>query len=377
MLIYIIIGILTSIIGYFFRVLIFYGKNIILDLSVPFWWFPIIGGVILGTINRWFLTENRGFHLLNLEGEIKYHEEFFTILGGFSSLILGFSVGIQGLLIYTGKLIGKIINMQKKSKNVRLMATAGVAGMVTSFFGMPIFSIVFGCEVILKRFRWKEVLYIALTTILSFVIGNKIFGLEMFLKKFLLIESINMNMLGYTILLGIFLGVVSAGYIKTIFISKNELLNKRPFIVTLTSGILLSIGSLWFIDLYHVHFDIFSQLLTKKYTITFLGLLIVFKIVLTAISLNYGGYGGAFLPGVVIGALSGLLFDQIFQLSTERGFIFLGVIGVFSGFSDAPLTAIVLGLALSGYNMKLAIFIIIVSIISNYVREFIIEEDLY
>jgi CIC family chloride channel protein len=95
------------------------------------------------------------------------------------------------------------------------------------------------------------------------------------------------------------------------------------------------------------------------------------KIIATSFTLGWGGSGGIFAPGLVIGSLVGISFYRIIHMiwpevswMSEGCFGLLGMAGVISGMLQAPLTGIFLIVEVTG-GYEVILPLILVSSISS------------
>jgi H+/Cl- antiporter ClcA len=75
----------------------------------------------------------------------------------------------------------------------------------------------------------------------------------------------------------------------------------------------------------------------------------LWKLLFTAVSLGTGFVGGEVFPLFIIGALAGAQFARVTHASIPL-FAALGLIAVFAAASNTPLTCIVIGIELFGWN---------------------------
>jgi CIC family chloride channel protein len=115
--------------------------------------------------------------------------------------------------------------------------------------------------------------------------------------------------------------------------------------------------------------------------IGFLLLTLLFKPIAAAFTVSSGGNGGVFAPSLFSGAIIGLLFSRIINLSgfgelNELNFVVCGMAGVLSGVLSAPLTGIFMIAEVSGgYGMFVPLMI--VSAVSFFVTRFIEPNSIY
>ncbi len=151
----------------------------------------------------------------------------------------------------------------------------------------------------------------------------------------------------------------------------DNFLKEWPFLTSLVAGIIICIIGLNMKEIYILHYDVVKSLLFSDKTIIFLLIYIFIKIILTGISYNFGGYGGVFLPGVIIGAVLGKSYFLMTGYTSMNVAILIGIAAVFTGFSGGPISGAILGFELSGYNIELIVPFLIV----NYICYFIVKRS--
>jgi H+/Cl- antiporter ClcA len=115
-----------------------------------------------------------------------------------------------------------------------------------------------------------------------------------------------------------------------------------------------------------MHFDSLEFLYFEEGLSVLLTFLLI-KLLITGVSYNFGGYGGVFLPGIVLGGVLGKIFFLMTGYANISTSMIIAIAGVFAGFSGGPLTGIILGFSLSGYNIALLMPLSIVSYIAYFI----------
>lgn len=375
----ILIGLITAIVSFIFNTILSQLIFIILNINDYFFnviYFPILGGILLGLMNKYLIKTNRAFEVVAIEEEIENIEEhllelrsvLLKTIASLISLASGFSLGKQGTIVYLGGSIGSYFGYHTKQTrdNIKTFIGCGVAGMVSGIFGMPLLGIILVNEVIIKERQIKRTLYIGITAVITFLINHYILEVDSFITLFRKSEMLLTLNLYQFFLLGIFSGAIALLYSTSIKKISKSFLNNKPFLTPIVAGVLITIvgmNSQW---IYSMHFDSLEFLYSEE-QLSFLLLFIVIKILITGISYNFGGYGGVFLPGIVIGAVLGKIFFLMTAYTNISTSMVLAIAGVFAGFSGGPLTGIILGFSLSGYNIALLIPLSIVSYISYFI----------
>ncbi len=379
----ILIGVLTAAVSFLFNFLIENLINIIMFVNNSFsniYYFPIVGGIILGLINKYVITGNRDFEIIAIEEEISdidhqflsYRSVIAKTIASIISLSFGFSLGKQGTIIYVGGAIGSFLGFGLKlpKDDIKTYIGCGVAGMISGVFGLKLLGVVLVGEVIIKKMNLRRI-FLTLITVGTTHLVISLFGNDrIFVTSFINgAEAVNFNIL-YIILFGITAAGVTIMYNRSIIGFSKEILNRWPFITSVINGIIVFLVGSHMNEIYTLHFQSFKELLTTDNTVQFLILFLFVKIIITGISYNFGGYGGVFLPGIMVGAVLGKIFFLTTGYASLDMSIILGISAVFTGFSGGPISGAVLGYELSGYNMEMIFPLIFI----NYICYFIIKK---
>lgn len=375
----ILIGLITAIVSFIFNTVLSELISIILNINGYFFdilYFPILGGLFLGVMNKYLIRDNRAFEVVAIEEEIENIEEHLLGLksvlsktfASIISLAFGFSLGKQGTIVYLGGAIGSYFgyHTKQRTEDTKTFIGCGVSGMVSGIFGMPLLGIVLVNEVIIKKRQFKRTLYITITAMITFIINHYVLEVDSFITLFRRNQMLIDLNLYQLFIFGIFSGAIALLYSTSIKKISKTFLNNKPFLTPIIAGIFITIIGIQSKWIYSMHFDSLEFLYFEE-QLSILLLFILIKILITGISYNFGGYGGVFLPGIVIGAVLGKIFFLMSGYANASTSMIMAIAGVFAGFSGGPLTGIVLGFSLSGYNIALLIPLSVVSFIAYYI----------
>lgn len=392
------IGVITGVLSILFNVLLAYlvsaiGNIDIIDKQLLFAILPMVGGFLLFILYRYLIDpEHRKFGVAQVWQEMRSINQFIMrpkqvfvkMLGTFITLASGLSAGKQGPIVHIGGSVGSNIGylFNFKRDQVRILIACGVAGALSAAFNEPVFASVFVLEVLLKRDFLQHMAPVFLSSIVAAIIRQLLYQDKPFLifeHTFASLEAQNYPLL---IGLGVVCGIVAGLYIYTLKVfSKTEDKYTNSFeYFPLIAGLIIALTGLFLPQIFDLHFGTTSKVLLGSFGLFTLLLIIIVKIVVTAITLGFGGLGGGFMPGILIGASTGGAFSLILQqlsIQTDYStFAFLGMIGVFSGFSTAPLSATLMAVELSG-NKDLVIPIFLTAAISAIVTESLAKQSIY
>jgi CIC family chloride channel protein len=373
------IGLMTAIVSFVFNTILSQLIFMIININDYFFnglYFPIFGGVLLGLMNKYLIKNSRAFEVIAIEEEIEHIEEhlleiksvLLKTLASIISLAFGFSLGKQGTIVYLGGAIGSYVGYHTKQRtdDVKTFIGCGVSGMISGIFGMPLLGILLVNEVIIKERQVKRTIYITISAVITFLMNHYILKVDSFITLFSTNDVLIDLNLYQLIIFGVFSGAIALLYSASIKKITKAFLNKRPFLTPLLGSLLITVVGINTKWIYSMHFDSLEFLYLEE-GLSFLLLFILIKILITGISYNFGGYGGVFLPGIIIGAVLGKIFFLMTGFANASTSMIIAIAGVFAGFSGGPLTGIVLGFSLSGYNIALLLPLSIVSYITYFI----------
>jgi Chloride channel protein EriC len=370
--------------------------------------FPAIGIILTIIFCRYILRKEVGhgipgilYSISKNKGIVSRHSTWSSIVA--SSLTVGFggSVGLEGPSVSTGASIGSNIGqlLRLDFKQIVLLIGMGAASSLAAIFQAPITGIVFALEVLMIDLSLGALVPIIVSSFVAiltsyFMLGQAVEYHAVITEGFIPANAI------YYIGLGIFVGLVSAYFLKVTFavehhFKKIESTWKRFFIGAFLLGLLIYL----FPALYGEGYDAINSALAGDYSaiyqnpifaqykdVTWVVLLlfagmILLKAFATAFTFGAGGVGGTFAPALFIGAFSGLFFAlmiNFFNLGDldAAKFALVGMGGLIAGMLHAPLTGVFLIAEITnGYS--LIVPLMIVAALSFAVNRFFFKHSVY
>ncbi|MBK7883358.1 MAG: chloride channel protein [Chitinophagaceae bacterium] len=300
----------------------------------------------------------------------------------------GGSAGLESPIVATSAAIGSNF-AQTYHLNYRdrtLMLACGVAGGIAAAFNAPITGVLFVLEVLLLDVSIGSFIPLIIAAA-SGALLSKIILKEGILLSFGLQSPFNYNNVPFYILLGILAGFVSLYYAKIFVRLEHRMLKiKSIYKRAITGGLLLSLLILIFPTLFGEGYEsikslanmqpekIFSNSIlhtvfeNKVAILLGVTIIMLLKVVATALTLGSGGNGGNFAPSLFVGAYLGFSYSSVLQLLgftkvPSSNYTIVAMAGILSGVFYAPLTAIFLIAEITG-GYELMIPLMIVSAIS-------------
>lgn len=242
------------------------------------------------------------------------------ILSSLLCIASGGSLGPEAPLVQvigsTGTWLGKLFRL--KGEELRSMSIAGMASGFTAMFGAPLGGSLFSLEILHHKHAveyYKALIPALVASSFSYVVFALIIQLGLgTLWELPTYEYSGAFDFGLSLLFA--LSATAVGWLF-IYCTKffKYLFNKRPlpiYIKTLIGGILLGIISYYLpITRYFSHYKII-ELLAGDFTLYFLILILIFKILAISITVTSGWRGGFIIPLFFVGATLGLIMHQLF-----------------------------------------------------------------
>jgi CIC family chloride channel protein len=385
------IGVLAGISSFLLKTLVFkidrYITNFSIDNSIDYLYLISPGiGILLVWIFFKYIIKDESKHgiprilfvISRLDGKMKYHKAFSSMLGGAFTAGFGGSIGLESPIISSGSSfgsgIGQILKLNFKTKT--LLIGCGAAGAMASIFTTPVAAIVFALEVLMLDLTISSIIPLLVASA-SGAITAKMLTSEDLLFNFSNNSPFDLVDLPFYLVFGILGGLVSLYFSNTHFWIARYFSNFTKYRNKLLVGT-ISLGVLIFLfpALYSEGYDMIRHIMNgqaelilehsyafdyKDNIYIFMGyiiLIILLKIIATSITIEAGGIGGIFAPAAVTGGLLGFLFSRAsntflpFNHLNEDNFTLVGMSTILAAVLHAPLTAIFLVVEMTnGYGL--------------------------
>ncbi|MDG1676128.1 MAG: chloride channel protein [Paracoccaceae bacterium] len=291
-------------------------------------------------------------HKANNETDLKVG--FISTFAAFFSASGGASIGQYGPLVHFGTTLGAWL---KKTVPFNftpdLYIGAGVAASISSGFGAPLAGLIFAHEAILRHYSHKSILAIATASGISYAVSTGIWGDTNIIN----VSSENFNLLLILVisfLAGPIFGLIAILYMKSLlFFAKLASSDKLSVFFKYLIGVLsLSIIGHFMPEVMGLGAETVSGVLNSSYTLIFLVIILIGKILATSISLNFGFFGGVFSPAILVGAAAGAVVSTflvtvgIFE-DFQQAFVISGIAAVAGAVIGAPICMVIIVLELT------------------------------
>jgi H+/Cl- antiporter ClcA/CBS domain-containing protein len=331
---------------------------------------PVLGGLLIGALGAVVPFPN-----LSLSGLVSPARPLalqpwwipLKLLAAAISLGAGASLGPEAPSVESGALLGSLLgqNLRLSRERVQLLMAAGAAAGLAAGFNAPIAGVFLALELALARtFTTSAVSVVVLAAVVSALIAQVGLGAQpAFLlptitqPAFVLPDYEIHSLLEVPLYLGLgFLAsLVSMAFSYTLEWGKH-LFNSGPLAAwpawskPILGGGILGCAGLGIPLALGVGYETIESILQAvPFSLGHLGLLLLGKLLLSALSLGSGFVGGTFAPALFMGAVLGAGYGQVLSqalpliaLSPPAAYAMVGMAAVLAASVRAPLTAILL-----------------------------------
>ena len=358
--------------------------------------YPVVGIFLAGLFVRNIVKDDISHGVTKIlyaisrrQGRIKRHNIWSSTIASAITIGFGGSVGAEAPIVLTGSAIGSNLGslFKMEQRTLMLLVGCGAAGAISGIFKAPIAGLVFIIAVLMIDLTMSSLLPLLITSVTAATVSYVVTGQEA-MFKFHMDQPFLLERIPYVILLGIFCGLVSLYFTRTMNMVENVYGRfKGVYSKLVLGGVMLSILIFLFPPLYGEGYDTIELLLNGisnmewdtvmnnslfygygNLLLVYLLLIVLFKVFASAATNGGGGCGGIFAPSLFLGCIAGFIFSHfsnelgIFPGLPEKNFALMGMAGVMSGVMHAPLTGVFLIAELTGgYDLFLPLMIVAVS----------------
>ena len=304
-----------------------------------------LGGIIIGYMYQYHGNNSRKGndlvieHIHHGQGRIPLRMGPIVFLSTFITVLFGGSTGREGAAIQMGASISEAVNRLFKIDKVdrQILIMSGISGGFGSAFGAPITGTIFGMEIIsIGKTKYEAFVPCFVSSFVGYLV-TETWGVDHEHHIIKSIPELTTATVLKIILVSIIFGLVSVLYSQLrhgikIFSEKHL---KNLMIRAMLGGIVII--ALTYIIGSRDYLGRGLPMVDKAFEGTIPPFAFLYKLVFTAITIGTGFRGGEVIPLFFIGATLGNTLSPFFNLPASF-LAALGLIAVFSGASNAPIS---------------------------------------
>jgi len=350
---------------------------------------PAVGGLVVGWLVFRYAREAKGHGVPEVMEAVALHggriRPIVVVIKSLASSFCigsGGSVGREGPIVQIGSALGSTVGqlLDLSDDRIRNLVACGAAGGIAATFNAPIAGVFFALEVILGEFSVANFGPVVLASVMASVVGRIAFGdVPAFAVPKYSIHSL-WEFLFYAVL-GVLAAMVGVAYTRLIYWAEDRFDGwrtvpewARPAIgggvlglLALLYGLVPGLGYKRIPHIFGVGYETIEAGLLGKLDIGVMLMLMVLKLMATALTLGSGGSGGVFAPSLFIGSMLGgaygLVLRRLLPEITARAgaYALVGMGAVFAAATHAPITGVIILFELTGdYRIILPLMLAVV-----------------
>lgn len=344
---------------------------------------PTLGGLLVGLCNRYLISGERAHgppHVIRAaqseDGRLRLRSGLASAGAAIASLGSGASVGQYGPLVHLGSTIGSVLGRWARpgARFGTIGIGCGVAAAIATAFHAPIAGVLFAHEVVLRHYSLRAFAPITVAATVAYFLADNVFAGEA-LFRIDAVPAINGLELGSFIVVGVAGALLAVTFMKAVIYAGRTAVRTRlpDFLRPACAGIALGVVALVAPEVLGMGFSTVSQALEPGgFGSAQLLLILVAKLLVTAVCLGFGFAGGVTGPALVIGTLFGALIGTGVSAATGAAdglitvYAIVGMASVTSPVMGAPITTVLIVFELT-HNYDVTIAVLITVVFSNLV----------
>ncbi len=365
-------GLLAAVVMIAFRVVIELAQGVLLppggpenyeDLGMAARFiFPMVGALLIAALFHRLsdATRNVGpVHVLErlayYQGRLPLKSAIVQFVSAAVAIVAGLSVGREGPAIHLGAASASLAGQHLRLPNnsLRILVGCGVAAAIAASFNTPLAGVAFAMEVVLMEYTVVGFAPVILAAVSATAVTHIAYGgAPAFSVPTVVLKSV--WELPYVLAMGLLIGILAATF--TVLVNRTARYTKAWSFWTraLLVGLLTGLCALPAPQIMGVGYDTVGSTLLGNVALTMLITIIVFKLLVTGLTIGMGMPGGLIGPLVVIGAAAGSALGIFGQwaapdsVSSPALYALIGLGAMMAGTLHAPLAALTAMLELTG-----------------------------
>ena len=297
-----------------------------------------------------------------------------STIAAFISASGGASVGQYGPLVHFGATISQILlKLTKINIDKNVFLACGVAAAISAGFNAPIAGVLFAHEALLRRFSVGAIAPIAISSIVAYAANQYLFTIELAFAVPDMPIALG-PLIPFLLVAAPLCSLAAIAYMSALRKGKAMAVASGWSFAQLSAMCVLVAGCIGMIfpDVLGLGSLQINQMINNEFTPMYLLALLIAKIIITALCVNAGFFGGIFGPALFVGAaiggivaFSASLFGLTPEMTTAIGVASMAAVS--AAVIGAPLTVIMIVIELTGsysYGLASMLCVIVCSFIT-------------
>ncbi|SFD04703.1 ClcB-like voltage-gated chloride channel protein [Collimonas sp. OK412] len=336
------------------------GSFVAMAKSLPWWMrllLPAAGGLLAGAILVLAkrvpssATSDYMEAVAIGDGNIPVRQSLLRSLSSLATVVSGGSIGREGPMVQLAALAASLVGRftHFSPARLRLLVACGAAAGITSAYNAPIAGAFFVTEIVLGAIVMESFGPVVVASVVANITMRELPGYHPAYEMPPFPPVAGIEILWF-VLLGIMAGVAAPQFLRLLAFSKKLFTRTAlPLPPRLAlGGLLVGLISIWLPEVWGNGYSVVNSLLHTPWLWWSVLLMLVFKVLATAITTGSGAVGGIFTPTLFVGAAIGYLFGQLLHIvlpdltSAPFAYAMVGMGAFLAAATSAPLMAILM-----------------------------------
>ncbi|QDZ29032.1 ClcB-like voltage-gated chloride channel protein [Noviherbaspirillum sp. UKPF54] len=285
------------------------------------------------------------------DGRISLPQTLLRSLSSLCTIASGGSIGREGSMVQLSALCASILGRftQFDPVRLRLLVACGAAAGITSAYNAPIAGAFFVTEIVLGSIVMENFGPVLVASVVANITMRKFPGYQPAYEMPPFPEIANLEVVLF-VGLGVIAGLAAPQFLRLLDLFKDRFRKSRlPLPARLgVGGLIVGLLSVWVPQVWGNGYSVVNSLLHQPWVWSTVLMVLIFKIVATAVTTGSGAVGGIFTPTLFVGAAIGQLFGQMMHLvwphavSAPFTYAMVGMGAFLAAATNAPLMAILM-----------------------------------
>lgn len=354
---------------------------------------PVVGSLAMGYLLYRYFPDARGSGvpqtkaaLFAREGRITLSTVFGKFFCTSATLASGIPLGREGPAVQVGGGIASVLGrgLGLRPEKVKSLIPVGAAAAIAAAFNTPLAAVLFALEEVMSDLHAPILGSVVLASATSWGVLRLVLGNEPLFQvpQYQLVNPWELVIYGF---LGIAGGLVSAAFSQLLLRTRawfQRFPRKTVWFQPAAGGIVVGVMG-WFVpQVLGVGYKFVGDALNGRMALKLMVLLLVLKLIATAVSYGSGNAGGIFGPSLFLGAMLGGAIGSGAQhffpgyVATPGAYALVGMGTAFAGIVRAPMTSVVMIFEITR-DYAVIVPLMISNLVSYFIASRIQKEPIY
>lgn len=361
---------------------------------LPWYWrvaFPTLGGLVAGGFLVWAKHVPAGASSDYMEavtigeGRLPVRQSLLRSLSSLMTISTGGSIGREGSMVQLAALASSLVGRAKHfdPARLRILVACGAAAGLTSAYNAPIAGAFFVTEIVIGSIAMGSFGPILVASVVANIAMRELPGYRPAYEMPAFPPIFGIEVI-FFLLLGVLCGALSPHFLRLLAASKRGFQTlDLPLPAKLALGGLgVGILSVWVPQVWGNGYSVVNGLLHAPWAWETVLLVLVFKVIATALTTGSGAVGGVFTPTLFVGAAIGYLVGAAVHTlwpgvtSAPFAYAIVGMGAFLAGASSAPLMAILMIFEMT-LSYQVVLPLMLACVVAYFVARSISETSMY